>query len=224
MNRSDPTAIDINFDPQQQRMRGVAIHGNTPFDVPYVSEIVPGLWQGGCRDGLRLPKTIKHVVSLYPWESYSHLHDLRSELAVRMYDSADQQFGQVDAIAEWVNGCRADAPTLVHCQAGLNRSGLVAARALMLGPERLTAEEAVALLRAGRSPAVLCNASFVSWLRSAPALALVASGKGACSVCGRVLTLTKRGVLRMHGREREAGQRSGNCLGAGELPELGGGA
>jgi protein-tyrosine phosphatase len=52
--------------------------------------------------------------------------------------------------------------TLVHCQAGLNRSGLVAAVALMkLGR---TADEAIKLLRDSRSPMVLCNDTFVSQL------------------------------------------------------------
>lgn len=79
-----------------------------------------------------------------------------------MYDSSDQGFAQVDAIAAWVNVCRKDGPTLVHCQAGLNRSGLVAARALTL--DGMNAADAIALLREKRSPAVLCNRSFESWL------------------------------------------------------------
>lgn len=159
----DPTRIDIEFDPTEQRMRGVAFHGRTPFDVPYISEIVPGLWQGGCRNGLKLPEHIKHLVSLYPWERYEHEHDLDSGINVRMYDSTDQGFEQVDALAAWVNVCRANAPTLVHCQAGLNRSSLVAARALVL--DGMTPDDAIALLREKRSPACLCNPAFEEWLR-----------------------------------------------------------
>lgn len=164
MSTVDPTRIDIDFDPTEQRMSGVAFHGNTPFDVPYISEIVPGLWQGGCRDGLVLPEHIKHVVSLYPWESYSHEHDLDSAINVRMYDSVEQGFEQVDALAAWVNVCRSNAPTLVHCQAGLNRSSLVAARALILGGT--VPSFAIALLREKRSPACLCNPAFEEWLLS----------------------------------------------------------
>jgi protein-tyrosine phosphatase len=159
---SDPTRIDISFDPREQRMDGIAVHGNTPFNVPYVSQITDDLWTGGCTNGLILPDEIAHVVSLYPWESYTVRHEVRSVLSVVMYDSNDQGFAQVDAIAAWVNVCRADGPTLVHCQAGLNRSGLVAARALMLGG--MSGVEAVALLREKRSPAVLCNKTFESWL------------------------------------------------------------
>ena len=84
-----------------------------------------------------------------------------------MYDSLDQAYGQVDAIAAWVNAGRRSAPTLVHCQAGLNRSSLVAARALML--EGRSADEAITLIREQRSPACLCNPAFERWLREQPA-------------------------------------------------------
>jgi protein-tyrosine phosphatase len=159
----DPTKIDIAFDPVVQRMTGITLHGNIPFDVPFISEIAPNLWQGGCQNGLVLPTFIRHLVSLYPWEAYAIRHELYSGLVVRMYDSTDQEFSQVDAIAAWINACRADGPTLVHCQAGLNRSSLVAVRALMM--EGMTADGAIRLLRDKRSPACLCNRSFERWLR-----------------------------------------------------------
>lgn len=41
----DPTKIAIRFDPTFERMVGRAVHGNTPFDVPYISEIAPNLWE-----------------------------------------------------------------------------------------------------------------------------------------------------------------------------------
>lgn len=166
---ADPTRIDITFDPREQRMVGVARHGNTPFDVPYISQITDDLWQGGCTNGLLLPHDIAHVVSLYPWEAYSYAHEPRSRLEVVMYDSEDQSYEQVDAIASWVNVCRKDGPTLVHCQAGLNRSSLVAARALML--DGMTSRDAIALLRAKRSPACLCNKAFEAYLGSLDELA-----------------------------------------------------
>jgi protein-tyrosine phosphatase len=50
----------------------------------------------------------------------------------------------------------------VHCQAGLNRSGLITARALML--RGMSATDAIQLLRKRRDPAVLCNAVFANWL------------------------------------------------------------
>lgn len=164
MQTSDPTQIKIEFDPTQQRMRGTAVHGNKYFDVPYISKVYDDLWQGGCTTGLILPHFIDHVVSLYPWEKYKAKHDLQSELSVKMYDSLDgPDPAQVRAIAEWINVARKSGVVLVHCQAGLNRSGLVTAAALML--EGMPAEEAITTLRNARSDAVLCNPVFAEWLR-----------------------------------------------------------
>lgn len=163
---SDPTRIDIRFDPTVQRMRGVARHGNTSFDVPYISHIYGNLYQGGCADGLILPPHIKNVISLYKWESYKITHDLDSFMEVTMYDSSDpdEMFDteQLLALASWVNVCSQRGPTLVHCQAGLNRSSLVAALSLML--TKYTANEAIYILRKVRSAACLCNPLFEEFL------------------------------------------------------------
>ena len=162
----DPSRIDIEFDPRRQRMVGVSAHGLMEFDVPFISEIGDNLWLGGCEDGLVLPEFVGHLISLYPWERYTVRHELDSRLEVRMYDQTTQAMDQVDAIAGWVNTCRLTAPTLVHCLAGLNRSSLVAARALVLGG--MTADAAIALIREKRSPACLCNPAFERWLRELP--------------------------------------------------------
>ncbi len=58
----------------------------------------------------------------------------------------------------WSEGAR----VLIRCQAGVNRSGLVMALALM--HHGLAAHEAIALIRSRRSPAVLNNRHFVRWL------------------------------------------------------------
>ena len=163
---TDPTRIEIETDPTQHRMVGTAFHGNTPFDVPFISHITGNLWQGGCAVGMILPEEIQHVISLYPWEQYTVEHEIRSVLSVALYDSEDQAFDQVDAIARWVVSCMNDAPTLVHCQAGLNRSSLIAARALTIGGYA-NAERAISLIREKRSPACLCNKAFERWLMAA---------------------------------------------------------
>lgn len=164
LQNEDPTKIDMHLDPEVQRMSGIAYHGDTPFDVPYISPIADKLWQGGCREGLVLPHFIDVVISLYPWERYS-IENGAERIEIKMYDSVDQGFEQVDMIAELVNAKRAEGKNvLVHCQAGLNRSGLVAARALML--HGLTADEAISLLRSQRSEACLCNPAFAAYLRS----------------------------------------------------------
>ena len=159
----DPTRIAISFDPFSRRMSGVAVHGMTPFDTEFMSQITDDLYVGGCESGLILPSKIKHVVSLYRWERYQVNHELLSFTEVTMFDS---DFGldveQVEALAAWVNICRRTGPTLVHCQAGLNRSNLVAGLALIRSG--LTPSEAVALLRQKRNPAVLCNKTFERFL------------------------------------------------------------
>lgn len=166
----DPTYVPVeirnsNRDPFTRRMVGTAIHGNTPFDVPFISQISPGFYQGGCEQGLILPDVIEHVVSLYKWERYIRHDSVKTFREVTMYDSNDgPDQDNILELATLVNECRAKGPTLVHCQAGLNRSGLVAARALML--DGLTADEAIEMLRASRSPAVLCNQTFADWLRA----------------------------------------------------------
>ena len=163
MTRADPTAVAITLDPRNQRMSGMTVHGDMPFDVPFVSPITDDLWAGGCVDGLVLPAEVDHVVSLYPWEAYQLQREIKSMLAVRLYDSLDDfDEEQIVGIASWVNVCRKSGVTLVHCQAGLNRSALVAGLALVL--DGYTPEDAIALLREKRSPAVLCNPVFEAWL------------------------------------------------------------
>jgi protein-tyrosine phosphatase len=79
-----------------------------------------------------------------------------------MLDNLDQGFEQIDAIARWINEARQSGTVLVHCQAGLNRSSLVTARALMLAG--MSATEAINRIRQQRSPACLCNKAFEKWL------------------------------------------------------------
>jgi len=176
MNSEDPTKIVLQTnikkenDPTLIRMSGVAIHGNTPFDVPFISQIKDNLWQGGCQNGLQLPHFFKHIISLYPWESYRINHDMNTQVYIKMYDSLDQSMEQVDIIANLINICVKDGPTLVHCQAGLNRSSLVVARSLMLRQDdwdrQFNVDEAISLLRENRSPAILCNTAFENHLRN----------------------------------------------------------
>lgn len=164
----DPTYVPVVSDdrtnPFVKRMIGVARHGMTPFDVPYISQIVPGFYQGGCQKGLVLPQEIEHVVSLYEWEQYKRHDKVQTFREVYMLDSGDEpDYDNIVELATLVNECREKGNTLVHCQAGLNRSGLVAGAALVL--EGYTGDQAILRLRESRSPAVLCNRTFADWLR-----------------------------------------------------------
>lgn len=160
---TDPTAIPMQQDPEHRRFRGTAYHGNTPFDVPYVSKVVGWLYQGGCETGLVLPGYIVHLVSLYPWERYKIRTPIWSELYVQMYDSVDglPTVEEMIFLGNYVNARRADGPTLVHCQAGLNRSSLVVGTALIL--DGMPPADAIELIRR-RSPACLCNPAFEQFL------------------------------------------------------------
>jgi len=198
LSGNDPTCIDLHSDPLTQRLTGYSNHGGFWIDVPYMTELVPGFWFGGCESGLVLPDYIKHIVSLYPWKSYDIRHDISSALAVTMYDSNDQAAGQVPAIAAWVNECRKTGPVLVHCQAGLNRSSLVACSALMLNG--LTADEAIVLVREKRSPVCLCNPAFERWLREWRPLSQLREIE---IICQRVYTKGGRRVhLRVPGMKK----------------------
>ena len=64
--------------------------------------------------------------------------------------------------ATLVNEWRKQGTVLVHCQAGLNRSGLVTATALVL--DGWDPAAAIAHLRDRRGPAVLCNPDFEAWV------------------------------------------------------------
>jgi hypothetical protein len=126
-----------------------------------MTEIVPGLWVGGA-SGSALPPEIKHIVSLIGLGGWTG--PVQSILALVMEDNDTQPLDGVDGIAAWVNSRK--EPVLVHCGAGLNRSALIAARALMLRGR--TADEAIALIREKRSQYCLCNAHFEHWLRELP--------------------------------------------------------
>jgi hypothetical protein len=132
------------------------------FRVPLISHIEGNLWMGGCINDVRLPDDFHYVVSLYPWERYQlGPNTIRAEHRLR--DHAQMpDLDELDRIATGVNVRRQEGKTLVHCQAGLNRSGLVTA--LALTKRGTTPTDAIALLRAKRHPTVLCNHTFEQWL------------------------------------------------------------
>ena len=165
MRYEDPTAFEVRFDPRTNYMTGTTRLGNIYFSVPYMTQIKGNLWQGGCTNGLILPTFIEHLVSLYMWEEYTVEHELKSKRVITMYDAEDDVlYDEIIELAEHVNECVADGPTLVHCQAGLNRSALVAGSSLVLAG--MHPDDAIALLREQRSPAVLCNRTFESFVRN----------------------------------------------------------
>jgi protein-tyrosine phosphatase len=153
-------------DPQLQfledmREDGVAYWGNTPFACPIVSHIEDNLWVGGSYPS-PLPKTFRCVVNLYGREAYGHQRDvlaIDAPIPDGEIESEDFLYG----LAAVVNTMRSIGPTLVHCQAGLNRSALVVGLTLVRAGR--SPDEVITLMRERRSPAVLCNPHFEAWLR-----------------------------------------------------------
>jgi len=134
------------------------------ISLPLVSEILHPLYMGGCIDGVRLDDSYDVVYSLYPWEKYA-LGPTTERVEVQMYDSNVVETEVVHDVADQVVAAfRAGRKTLVHCQAGINRSGMVTALALMKMGRSV--EEAIALLRERRGEIVLVNVDFVRWLHA----------------------------------------------------------
>lgn len=155
---------DLTADLDTHRIEGHAVHGNTPFSVSLISHIEGNLWVGGCLPHVKLPEDFKYVLSLYPWERYVlSIGTMRFE--ARLHDSNDEvDADKIDRIANKAVYLLEKGQTLIHCQAGLNRSNLIAGLALIkLGR---TPEQAVALLREKRCSAVLCNKTFERYLLS----------------------------------------------------------
>lgn len=139
------------------------------------SEVVPGLFVGGTSDtatmNLRGYDTelkrglFDTVVTLYaaanPVDWYV------KELRFGFYDD-DKVDVDRDDLRQLVRVAHEDLlrqkRVLVRCQAGLNRSGLVAA--LILIRHGFSAVEAIELIRTKRGANALFNSAFRDWLRS----------------------------------------------------------
>lgn len=141
---------------------GMSMGKQTETKIPLMTEIIPDLWVGGAC-GSVLPEDIKHVVSLIGGIGYEVKHPIFSTLITHWNDDMNQDMSQAEAMARWVNSCFATGPVLVHCGAGLNRSSVIAARALTL--TGMPAEDAITLFRERRSEYCLTNPHFEKWLR-----------------------------------------------------------
>jgi protein-tyrosine phosphatase len=134
------------------------------LNIPLISHIEDNLYVGGCINGVDLGDYFSHVFSMYVWEKYT-VEPSTVVVETTMYDSRDMPVDveAVERVSEQViEALDAGGNVLVHCQAGINRSNLVAATVLM--KRGRSAEEAIAFLRSRRSDRVLANATFENYL------------------------------------------------------------
>ncbi|GGJ62241.1 protein-tyrosine phosphatase family protein [Streptomyces brasiliensis] len=147
-------------------------------DSPW-SEIVPGLWMGGHEfmghSGQLEFAVVRHEFDLVQTLLRLPGHGPDPEVEHHVWPIPDgpldgtQLAGVIRlarAAAEALDGGR---EVLVRCYHGYNRSGLVVAHALIHGGS--TADEAIRLIRARRSPWALHNELFVDYLRAGLATA-----------------------------------------------------
>lgn len=133
-----------------------------PVEIPLFSHIGENMWMGGCPVS-ELPPMTRFVVSLFPWQPYQVPQGI-TVLNAWLQDVDEMpEIGEIVAIARWISSVRRLGTVFVHCQAGLNRSGLVLALAMIV--DGASPELAIGHLRAQRSEWVLCNSTFEQWLR-----------------------------------------------------------
>jgi protein-tyrosine phosphatase len=138
--------------------------GQPHFSVSLVSHITGNLWTGGVLHGVRLSDDFEYVLSLYPFEKYKlGPHTKRWEHPLSDGDRVPPR-EMLITLAAMAGQAVNKGKTLVHCQAGLNRSALIAGLMLVRTGD-WTADQAIELMREVRSPVVLCNQFFERWLR-----------------------------------------------------------
>lgn len=142
--------------------------------LPIASEILPNLYISGTMDD-----DVIQRANTTPWNLTSPFFE--SLVCTYVYANPsgpyvrEQRFGIADAeldeaikpellrLADWLHAeWKLGKRVAAKCQAGLNRSALIAA--LVLLKEGFSAEEAIKLIREKRSEYALFNESFVSFI------------------------------------------------------------
>jgi protein-tyrosine phosphatase len=139
------------------------------------SEILPNLFISGTldEDVVQRGKSLYSLAQPAPFDSvvcmYGHANPIGYYVREQRYGIADAELNEDSKpeirqlatwlFSEWKSGKRVAA----KCQAGWNRSGLIAA--LVLLQDGFTADEAISLIRERRSPNALCNQHFVNYIK-----------------------------------------------------------
>ncbi len=139
---------------------GYAGHDTERFTF---GEVAPGLYQGDFPDGDVDWDRFDDVITMSSAAPSPLLRPDGLWLHVPIWDGEMEEPDLVRETARTVaDRLGAGRRVLVHCWAGLNRSGVVAARALMFGG--VPVDQAIAAVRAARGADALFNAHFVTWL------------------------------------------------------------
>lgn len=144
------------------------------INIPLISHIVDNLYVGGHDRFVNLGDKFSHVFSLYMWEGPYRTGSDTKHFVWKMYDghgeilAQDENENPVDLgeiVYQIVSALNKGGNVLVHCQAGINRSNLLASLVLRAW-KNMTSAEAIALLRERRSDLVLANKTFEVYLKS----------------------------------------------------------
>jgi protein-tyrosine phosphatase len=138
------------------------------------SEILPNLFISGTldEDVVQRGKSIYSLAQPAPFDSvvcmYGHANPIGYYVREQRFGIADAELDEdskpeIRQLAQWLHSeWKSGKRVAAKCQAGWNRSGLIAA--LVLLHEGYSSDEAIALIREKRSPNALCNPHFVKYI------------------------------------------------------------
>jgi hypothetical protein len=147
-----------------------------PIETPIYSEITSGLWMGGTDEFEMVnrakplptfndPIQFDSVVTLSAYSQPFGWHVKEFRYCIPDAPLTSEHVIELEGLAEWAFlQWKSGKETLIRCQAGMNRSGLVTAMVLMRNGS--TAESAIKLIRKKRHPDALGNGSYVAYLMS----------------------------------------------------------
>jgi hypothetical protein len=138
------------------------------------SEILPNLFISGTLDddviqqgksnlALAQPAEFDSVVCMYGHANPAGYYVREQRFGIADAELDDESKPEIRQLAHWLHSeWRMGKKVAAKCQAGWNRSGLIAA--LVLLQEGYSASEAIKLIRDKRSPNALCNPHFVRFI------------------------------------------------------------
>lgn len=159
--------VDGRDDPGQRVREGAGRVTRAPYDpreaLAEVSEIIPRLFMGmrpKTYVGYDLVVSCEEHLARKPMEGYTGL-----TLHCPMRDEDDFPLNRflISTVAEAIAIARRNGKVLVHCTGGLNRSGVVVARALQ-AMHGFDGAESVRIIRETRDEWALCNKAFERWV------------------------------------------------------------